>query len=551
MAFRLAEAGLRVCVLERGKAYPPNSFPRSPAGMASNVWDPSEGRLGMFDLWSFSGLGAVISSGLGGGSLIYANVMIRKDEKWFVRESPRDDTYEYWPVTRADLDPHYDRVEKMQSAQRYPFDQPPYNTTRKTAALRDAAEKLGLDWYLPNLAVTFANPGQLPVPGEPIIEDGPNLHGRTRYTCRLCGECDVGCNYGSKNTLDYTYLTRAKRHGADIRTLAEVRTFEPRPDGGYQIHYVQHLPEHEGTRRNTHDPRVLPIETITAERLILSAGTFGTNYLLLKNRAAFPHLSPRLGRGFSSNGDFLGFAVNSTEMTDSGRVPKVLDAAYGPVITSTIRVPDRADGGEGRGFYVQDAGYPEFVNWVLQVVDMTSGLKSWRRTAQRLKARVLGEVVASNISSEVVGYLGDSQLSSGNLPLLGMGRDTPGGRIFLRGGLLDLDWTTRNSSLFFNRMRETMRAISDALGATFIDDPVWYLSKVITVHALGGCAMGRRIEEGVVSADGEVFNYPGLYIADGSVMPGPVGANPSLTIAALADRFADNLISQTKRSAQS
>jgi cholesterol oxidase len=112
-AYRLAEAGLRVCVLERGKAYPPNSFPRAPHRMKMNFWDPSEGLYGMYNIWSFSGLGAVVCSGLGGGSLIYANVMIRKDEKWFVKEDLKGGGFEYWPITRADLDPHYDRVEKM------------------------------------------------------------------------------------------------------------------------------------------------------------------------------------------------------------------------------------------------------------------------------------------------------------------------------------------------------------------------------------------------------------------------------------------------------
>src|SRR5688572_27072519 len=84
MAYRLAEAGLRVCVLERGRAFPPGSFPRTPSGFAKNFWDPGEGLYGMYDVWSFKGLESLVSSGLGGGSLIYANVLLRKDEKWFV-----------------------------------------------------------------------------------------------------------------------------------------------------------------------------------------------------------------------------------------------------------------------------------------------------------------------------------------------------------------------------------------------------------------------------------------------------------------------------------
>src|SRR5438309_1186638 len=112
MAYRLAEAGLSVCLLERGKAYPPNSFARTPYDLAKNFWDPSKGLYGMLDTWSFKGSGALVSSGLGGGSLIYANVIIRKDPKWFKEDRPGGG-YDPWPVTYNDLEPHYERVEQM------------------------------------------------------------------------------------------------------------------------------------------------------------------------------------------------------------------------------------------------------------------------------------------------------------------------------------------------------------------------------------------------------------------------------------------------------
>jgi cholesterol oxidase len=208
-AYRLAEAGLDVCVLERGKAYPPGEFPRAPQRMQRNFWDPSEGLHGMYNIWSFNELGAVVCSGLGGGSLIYANVLIRKDEKWFVKEDLRNGGHEYWPVNRADLDPHYDRVEKMLGAQRYPREKEPYNEVPKVKEFRKAAERLRLDLQSPKLAVTFGNEGEDPAPGEPIRGGYWDIEGRkrTRYTCRLVGECDIGCNYGSKNTLDYNYLS--------------------------------------------------------------------------------------------------------------------------------------------------------------------------------------------------------------------------------------------------------------------------------------------------------------------------------------------------------
>src|SRR4051812_34388908 len=132
-AYRLASAGQDVLLLERGKPYPPGSFARTPHEMARAFWDPSEGLHGLFDLWSFSGLDGVVSAGLGGGSLIYANVLLRKDENWFVHDAPVGDGYASWPISRNDLDRHYDAVEVMMNAQRFPMGQPGYEVSGKTA----------------------------------------------------------------------------------------------------------------------------------------------------------------------------------------------------------------------------------------------------------------------------------------------------------------------------------------------------------------------------------------------------------------------------------
>ncbi|MEJ7826039.1 MAG: GMC family oxidoreductase [Solirubrobacteraceae bacterium] len=547
-AYRLAEAGESVCLLERGKAFAPNSFPRSPLAMKSQFWDPSEGLHGMFNLWSFENIDAICASGLGGGSLIYANVLLRKDEDWFVTEEPGYGSwkggYEHWPVTRADLDPHYDRVEQMMNVQKYPLDQAPFDQARKVLAFRDAARKLGHDWDLVNLAVTFANDGDPARVGEPIREARPNIHGATRLTCKLTGECDLGCNHGSKNSLDYTYITAAWHAGADIRTRCEVRSFEPREGGGYSVQYVVHEVEAEGV---TTDTSVLQRRTITCDRLVLSAGTLGTTYLLLRNRAAFPHLSPALGTRFGGNGDLLTFARQCMADGPNGtRVPRDLDASHAPVITSAIRVADELDGGEGRGFYLEDAGQPAFVSWMLQLLDAP---RSVFHDLPKLM-RAAGNFIThkdTDIGDQIAELIGDCAESAGFLPLLGMGRDVPEGVMSLREQSLAIDWSkNRASKAYFERVRDVSEAMAEELGGIFLDNPIWLLGRVVTVHALGGCPMGRDEHEGVVDSHGRVFNYPGLYIADGSVMPGPVGPNPSLTIAALADRFADAILAEPK-----
>jgi len=545
-SYRLAEAGLKVLLLERGRSYPPGSFPRSPSAMRTNVWAPREGLRGLFNLRVFRGLDALVSAGLGGGSLIYANVLLRKDERWFVREDLQAGGWEYWPVTRAELDPHYDRVEAMLQPQRYPFEQSPYDKTPKTHAFKRAADQLGLDWMLPPLGVIFANPGEPAVPGEPIKEAHPNLHGQTRVTCRLTGECDIGCNYGSKNTLDYNYLTQAQRLGAELRTDCDVMALEPRPQGGYVAYYVDYRTQADSLAQSGGFLPLAALKRVSADRLILAAGTLGSTLLLLRNRSALPQLSARIGTRFCGNGDLMTFAIKCSTESGGKRVPQLIDASYGPVITSAVRVADEADGGQGRGFYMEDAGFPQFVDWVLQLVDTPRALWRWRKVATQLLAQRIRRQTRTNLGSVYAALLGDAELSSGLLPLLSMGRDIPDGRMMLRDGDLEIDWRKGRSAEYFDAVRQTARSFSKALGATFLDSPTWFFGRVITVHPLGGCPMGRDQTEGVVDVNGEVFNYPGLFVADGAVMPGPVGANPALTIAALADRFADGIIDRAR-----
>ncbi|MDQ1696267.1 MAG: cholesterol oxidase, partial [Frankiaceae bacterium] len=346
-AYRLAEAGREVVLLERGKPYPPGSFARTPAEFARAFWDPSEGLHGLFDIWSFAGLDGIVSAGLGGGSLIYANVLLRKDEKWFVHDAPAGrDGYESWPISRADLEPHYDAVERMLGPQTFPLGVPGYEASGKTEVFRDAARRLNLDWQLAPLAVSFAAEGRAPIPGDALpTPDYGNLHGRLRTTCRLCGECDMGCNYGAKNTLDHNYLSAAASKGADIRTRCEVRSITPLANGAWEVGYVEHDESAEGVRTPT---AALPITTLTCDTLVLGAGAFGSTYLLLRNRAALPALSPRIGHRFCGNGDLLGFLLGAR---DSDGRPLSLGSTRAPVITSYLRGADTEDGGDGRGFY--------------------------------------------------------------------------------------------------------------------------------------------------------------------------------------------------------
>lgn len=526
MTARLARAGLKVLLLERGQAWAPGSFPRYPREFHQALWDPSRNRYGLFNLWSFPGIDVVTSSGLGGGSLLYANVLLRMDRSWFLRNAD-----ENWPIAYEDLVPHYERVEEVLGARALPLESSDFQIP-KTLAFRNAAQRAGLDWKTLPLAVSFAaSIDDSPAVGVPLLDAG-NLHGKPRVSCRLCGECDVGCNYGSKNTLDLNYLSSAKLDGAEIRTLAQVVGIRP-DDEGYSVEYVQHL---VGSGRPTRD---LQITSVGSRRLILAMGSPGTPHMLLKNQGSFPNLSRQLGKRFAGNGDYLGFVRNIAQPVDPYR---------GPVITSAVRIPDYADGGNSPGVYVEDAGFPNFLAYFVEslVYNRPATFLRVLRFAFRYLTRFFGINSNSSIGRIVSDLIGKDSFTANSLPLLGMGRDTPDGNLFLKEGRLQSDWTMRTSKKYFKSVKATMQLIAREMGGTFFTNPMSLLNKVVSVHPLGGCSMGLSVEDGVVDSYGEVFNYPGLFVADGSIMPGPVGANPSLTIAALADRSADRVIEKHK-----
>lgn len=531
-AYRLAQAGHSVVVLERGKRYPPGSFARSPAEMRNNFWAPREKKYGLFDVWSFRGFASLVSAGVGGGSLIYANVLKRKDERWFVHEEPLPGGgYEKWPISRADLDPHYDAVEKMLIPAPYPIDHPDFSNMPRTRAMREAAAALDLEFNRPPLAVRFAaRPGGEPGTGLPIEEASyGNLHGEQRRTCRLCSECNIGCNDGAKNSLDHTYLSAAAHHDADIRELSELRQIRPLPGGGFELSYRRHREGGYATAA-----------TISCDRLVLGAGTFGTLHLLLRNRGDLPALSKALGTRFTGNGDLLTFLLKAKDRDGI----RDLEANRGPVITSEIRVPDAADGpgNAGRGHYIQDAGYPSFIAWAIETANTPSQLNRIFGFAAKRLLNAIDRTPSTSLSHDLSELLDDGAFTESSVPLLGMGRDVPDGRVRMRDDWLDIDWTTETSEEYFAGVRATMRGVSQVLGGEYRDNPMWLTKRIITVHPLGGAPMGERPEEGLCDPYGEVFGYPGLYVVDGSAMPGPVGPNPSLTIAAWADRVCDRIL---------
>jgi cholesterol oxidase len=530
-ASRLAAENFSVLVLERGQPYPPGSFARTPRQLQDAFWAPRQHKHGLFEYWHFRHLNMVVASGLGGGSLIYANVMIRKEADTFVREDLAAGGRESWPIDRKDLEPHYDRVEAMLKPQVYPTATEPYASTPKSRAMADAAADFGLTPEHPLLAVLFApTSGGDPVPGAPV--PGGDLYGLPRSTCRLCGECDVGCNYGAKNTLDFTYLSAAKNAGACLRTCCEVRTIEPLHDAndGYLVRYTQHVDARDGHPAELLDPTEKSARTVRAKRVILAAGAVGSSRLLLANRNALPRLSPALGTRVSANGDAIAI------LRDAHRR---LDPSRGPVITTSITVP-ASRSPSGRGYRIQDGGAPVLADWLWQAVEAPT--LPWRMRhviARRIRGALTGKR-ETNLSADLAQLFTDR--SAALMPLLVNGRDVPDGKYTLERDHFDLSWSSDPSEDYYQGVERGFGDIAEALGGKLRMPPWKWANRSMTIHPLGGCPMADDARFGVVNSWGHVFGHPGLYVADGAAMPGPVGANPSFTIAAFADRVAEGII---------
>jgi cholesterol oxidase len=404
------------------------------------------------------------------------------------------------------------------------------------------------DPQLAEIAVTFAGAAGVK-PGAPIV--GKNLHRRPRRTCTLSGDCDLGCNEGAKNSLDFNYLTDFDAAGGRIWTCCEAIDIAQGDDGVYEVRFLQHRTAREDVlararaegkevddRRLLHpDPELLS-GRIRARVVVLAAGTLGSTRLLLASRTKLPRLSHQLGQRFSSNGDLLLFARNCVD-PQSGH-PRDLAPSRGPTITAYA-----TGGAAGEEFWVEDAGGPVGSEWGWQATEAAGDTVRLLRTDGRhLLGLLCGRDGDTLASRELAHALGSARASAAMLPLLGMGHDVPGGRIGLARDGLSLDWDPAGSTAHFERVEHAAAAVAEQLGGRLWPGPAWLRRRLrgTTVHPLGGCPMAIRAKDGVVDGRGEVFGYPGLFVADGSVIPGPVGPNPSLTIASIADHVAGQAV---------
>jgi cholesterol oxidase len=507
-ARRLAEKGMSVLVLERGRRWEPQAYPRKPGDAWIFSQNRPERHNGWLDMRFFKHMTVAQAAGVGGGSLTYSSVALEANPNVFTRGWPAEITY-------AELKPYYDTVAKEMNLQVVPDGQ----LTRRFKVAREAAHNLGYDdrFSKANLAVSFSEDWNYdledafnPTHSKPFI----NAHGQRQGTCIHLGNCDVGCDVRAKNTLDVNYIPRAEQHGAEVRPLHIVRVIEPK-DGQYRVVFDRI----EGGQLIRGEE--------TARRVIVAAGSLGTTELLLRCRdehRTLPALSPLLGLHWSPNANFISMGSYAG---DKGRVKQ----STGVAISSVL---DFTDGSfKNERFAIEDDGFPNVI---------LNALKGYLDNE-------LMTSIGNTLLKELEHHLREDYALSDLMVWLGAGMDAADGRFHLkRHGLLsgnlelDLDWDAAASQGVLDAISEMQKNLTQATAGRWFVPPTWSLFKnLLTLHPLGGCKMGGSPETGVVDHLGRVWGYPNLIVADGAIVPTSTGRNPSHTIAALAERIAANI----------
>lgn len=493
---RLAQSGRSVCIVEKGRRWQRTEFPRSPHELESRAPWNEQRRDGLLDYRSFPRMDVIQGCGVGGGSLHYFNVAKRPPSAIFNNRWPKS-------INLRSLAPYYSLAKAMLTAKTLTPNG--RKLPLRTQAFWEAAQAYGGQPEFVDIAVRT------------------DIHGpHSQSACIYCGDCLLGCQVHAKNTLDLNYIREAEHCGAEVFPQHKAEAIVPRR-GGYTVRVSRLKP---GARDATNDIEV------SARIVVVAAGTLGSNELLLKCRdvhKTLPRLSDALGKGFSGNGDYLLAGTLYGENT-------VVDPGSGPSITAGLKVA-----AEGQHIYIEDLGYSDPLLWYINASLPTeqhlqqSLLLGWDYL---LSSVGLGHTTTRHVQFE---RLFSGGITNRFLPYLGMGTDAADGVFTLDDqDSIALSWDHSRSLPMFRLMENCLQRMSKKSGGEYIRSFLWAspINKLLTAHPLGGCALSNSERDGVVNEFGEVWNYPNLYVADGSVIPTALAANPSATISALAERTA-------------
>ncbi|MEH0157448.1 GMC oxidoreductase [Limibacter armeniacum] len=524
-ASRMSRAGQKVCVLERGKEFLSGEYPDSTLEAASEIqFNAPEkhigSRTGLFDFHVGKDINVLVGCGLGGTSLINANVSIKPDFRIFQHEIWPEEIRKESEQAESELEKGYQLAKEMLKPNVYPSSYPPL---KKMEAHKQSARAMGERFYKTEINVNFDI-------------DGVNHIGVEQRPCNNCGDCVSGCNHQAKNTTLMNYLPDAVNHRAEIFTEVEVQYLEKKEDK-WLIHYQ--------VLRSGRERFDAPSLVVRADMVILGAGTLGSSEILLRSKQMGLKVSDRLGERFSGNGDVLGFGYNNDQAINgigTGSKKEDTNNPVGPCITSVIDMRKNTED-LSEGSILEEGSVPAALGDIFPMMMATTAKLVGEDTDDgwldnlKEKARVW-ESLTRGV------YHGAARNTQ---TYLTMSHDDANGKMQLQeNGRLRIDWKDVGEQSNFVKANKDMLKATAALGGTYVKKPIWSESfdhNLITVHPLGGCAMSGDASRGVVDHKGQVYTgensdalHKGLYVCDGAVIPVSLGVNPLLTISALAER---------------
>ncbi|MFB7823710.1 MULTISPECIES: GMC oxidoreductase [Streptomyces] len=512
-ALRLTEKGYRVGVLEAGRRFTRETLPKNSWDLKNFLWAPTLGLYGIQRIHLLGNVMVLAGAGVGGGSLNYANTLYEPLAPFF--DDPQWKDITDW---RAELAPYYDQAKRMLGVRLNP------TMTPSDVHLKAAAQAMGIGdtFHMAPVGVFFGDGGDADgtakaKPGGEVADPFFGGAGPSRKACTECGECMTGCRHGAKNTLNENYLHLAERAGAVVHPMTSVVALTEDSRGGYAVKTLPTDNRRKGKGR-----------TFTARRVVVAAGTYGTQTLLhrMKDSGLLPRISPRLGELTRTNSEGLVGAQTTDRRYRRKHGKERADFTRGVAITSSVH-PDE-------NTHIEPVRYGKGSNsmgglTVLQVPYGAHRVRNWALNMARhplLALRSLSNrrwsektiigLVMQSLDNSLTTYRKPGGIGKGLLTARqGHGAPNP----------TQIEAATRAATL----ISEEINGFAGSNIGELMGTP-------LTAHFLGGCPIGADAESGVIDPYHRLYGHPGISVVDGSAVSANLGVNPSLTITAQAER---------------
>ncbi|MFF3685595.1 GMC oxidoreductase [Streptomyces sp. NPDC002187] len=513
-ALRLTEKGYRVGVLEAGRRFTRETLPKNSWDLRNYLWAPALGLFGIQRIHLLGNVMVLAGAGVGGGSLNYANTLYVPPAPFFNDPQWKDITD--W---QEELKPYYDQARRMLGVRLNP------TMTPSDVHLKATAEAMGVGdtFHMAPVGVFFgdgddADGTAKARPGQEIADPYFGGVGPSRKACTECGECMTGCRHGAKNTLNENYLYLAEQAGAVIHPMTSVVSVTEDAQGGFAVRTLPSDNKRKGKGR-----------TFTARRVVVAAGTYGTQTLLhrMRDGGLLPRISGRLGELTRTNSEAIVGAQTDNRRYRKRHGADKVDFTRGVAITSSIH-PDA-------NTHIEPVRYGKGSNamggmTVLQVpFSAKHRVAAWAGNMvrhpwlalralsnRRWSERTIIGLVMQSLDNSLTTYRKPKGLGKGLLTAR-QGHGAPNPK--------QIPAATRSASL----LAEEINGFAGSNIGELMGTP-------LTAHFLGGCPIGATEDAGVIDPYHRLYGHPGISVVDGSAVSANLGVNPSLTITAQAER---------------